>query len=126
VQFPAALPPAINLVDGITAMHISGPLDGRPYPLSVLAAATNAVAVDRAFHAILGVAPQDSPLMTACQRANLAGAKLSQLSFPLSCPADLEVNDFQVPGELSPVRFNPFRFFKSSIRRFFLSINKSM
>ncbi|MCI5180281.1 MAG: DUF362 domain-containing protein [Candidatus Electrothrix sp. AW3_4] len=124
VQFPAALPPAISLVDGITAMHISGPLDGRPYPLSVLGAATNAVAVDRAFHAILGVAPQNSPLMAACQRAKLAGAKFSQLSFPLSCPADLEVNDFQVPGELNPVRFNLFRFFKSSIRRFFLSINR--
>ncbi|MCI5161499.1 MAG: DUF362 domain-containing protein [Candidatus Electrothrix sp. AX5] len=121
IRIPAALPSSLNIIDGIVAMHKSGPINGTPYPLSVLAASTNAVAADRAFHAILRVDPQDSPLMAACQRAHMHGAALSQLSFPLATPEDLQVNDFQVPGTLNPVRFNPFRFLKSSARRVFMS-----
>ncbi|MGB5687549.1 MAG: DUF362 domain-containing protein [Candidatus Electrothrix sp.] len=121
IRIPAALPSSLNIIDGIVAMHGSGPINGTPYPLGVLAASTNAVAADRALHAILQVDPQDSPVMAACQRAGLDGAALSQLSFPLATPEDLQVDDFQVPGILSPVRFNPFRFLKSSIRRVFMS-----
>ncbi len=121
IRIPAALPSSLNIIDGIVAMHRNGPMNGTPYPLSVLAASTNAVAADRAFHAILGVDPQDSPVMAACQRAHMDGAALAQLCFPLATPEDLQVNDFQVPGILNPVRFNPFRFLKSSIRRVFMN-----
>ncbi|MCW5202283.1 DUF362 domain-containing protein [Desulfobulbus sp. US4] len=121
IRIPAALPSSLNIIDGIVAMHRNGPINGAPYPLSVLAASTNAVAADRALHAILRVDPQDSPVMTACQRANLDGASFSQLSFPLASPEDLQVDDFQIPGTLNPVRFNPFRFLKSSIRRVFMN-----
>ena len=121
IRIPAALPSSLNIIDGIVAMHRSGPMNGIPYPLSVLAASTNAVAADRAFHAILRVDPQNSPLMAACQRAHMHGAALSQLSFPLATPEDLQVNDFQVPDPLNPVRFNPFRFLNSSIRRVFMN-----
>ena len=121
IHIPAALPSSLSIIDGIVAMHRSGPINGTPYPLSVLAASTNAVAADRAFHAILRVDHQESPLMAACQRANIDGASLAQLSFPLAAPEDLQVNDFQVPDILTPVRFNPFRFLKSSIRRVFMN-----
>ena len=83
VRIPAALPSSLNIIDGIVAMHRSGPINGAPYPLCVLAASTNAVAADRALHAILRVNPQDSPVMAACRRAHMHGAALSQLSFPL-------------------------------------------
>lgn len=121
IRIPAALPSSLNIIDGIVAMHRNGPINGAPYPLGVLAASTNAVAADRAFHAILRVDPQNSPVMAACQRANMDGAALSQLSFPLAEPKNLQVDDFEVPGILNPVRFNPFRFLKSSIRRVFMS-----
>ncbi|MDU9048836.1 MAG: DUF362 domain-containing protein [Candidatus Electrothrix sp. Rat3] len=121
IRIPAALPASLSLIDGIVAMHRSGPMNGTPYPLSILAASTNAVAADRAFHAVLRVDPQDSPVMAACQRANMDGAALAQLSFPLARPEDLQIDDFQVPGILNPVRFNPFRFLKSSIRRVFMN-----
>ncbi|MCI5151098.1 MAG: DUF362 domain-containing protein [Candidatus Electrothrix sp. MAN1_4] len=124
IRIPAAFPSSLNLIDGIIAMHESGPLNGAPYPLSVLAASTNAVAADRALHAILRVEPKHSPLMAACQRAELAGAHLSQLSFPLAQPEDLQVDDFQVPEQLNPIRFNPFRFLKSSVRRFVMGREK--
>ena len=120
IRVPAALPPSLSIIDGIVAMHRSGPVDGTAYPLAVLAASTDAVAADRALHAVLRVDPVDSPLMAACQRAGMAGANLAKISFPLAAPEDLQVDDFQVPDILNPVRFNPFRFLKSSIRRIVL------
>ncbi|MCI5224822.1 MAG: DUF362 domain-containing protein [Candidatus Electrothrix sp. AR4] len=110
VRIPAALPNSLSIVDGIIAMHKSGPINGAPYPLSLLAASTDPVAADRALHEILLVNPLRSPLMSACQRAGMVGATLSQLSFPLSTPQELQVTDFQIPEELKPIRFNPFRF----------------
>jgi uncharacterized protein (DUF362 family) len=126
IRIPAVFPSCLNIIDGIIAMHESGPIGGVPYPLALLAASTNAVAADRALHAVLGVEPNCSPVMAACQRADLPGAHLAQLSFPLEQPEELQVNDFQVPENLNPVRFNPFRFLASSVRRFFLSRDKSI
>ena len=120
IRIPAALPPSINIIDGITAMHRSGPVHGTAYPLALLAASGDAVAADRAVHAVLGVAPQDSPVMAACERAGMAGADLMRLSFPLLAPEELQVDDFLVPASLNPVRFNPFRFLKSTVRRMVL------
>jgi uncharacterized protein (DUF362 family) len=125
IRIPTALPSSVSIIDGIVAMHRTGPMNGAPYPLSILAASTNAVAADRAFHAVLRVDPQDSPVMAACQHAHIHGAALSQLSFPLAAPEDLQVDDFQVPGILNPVRFNPFRFLTSTVRRVFMSRDRA-
>jgi uncharacterized protein (DUF362 family) len=124
VRIPMVLPASVSIVDGIVAMHKTGPINGTPYPLSLLAASTDPVAVDRALHEILRVEPNRSPLMADCQRAGIPGVDLSQLSFPLSAPQELQVSDFQVPEELNPVRFNPFRFLKSTARRIFTSDEK--
>jgi len=117
VQLPAVTANSITLVDGITAMHKTGPVHGAPYPLSLVGASANPVAMDRALLKVLNLDPEQSPLLEACRRAGLTGTKLAQLSFPLRGPSDMQVYDFQVPPELSPIRFNPFRFLKSSVQR---------
>ena len=117
VELLAVLPDGITLVDGITAMHETGPLNGKPCQLGVLAGSTNPVAVDRALLAIIGLEPEASPLWQACDNAGLAGTRLAELDFPLLAPGDFPVTNFQVPRELTPIRFNPFRFVRSSIRR---------
>ncbi|CAK8718776.1 MAG: Uncharacterized conserved protein, DUF362 family [Candidatus Electronema aureum] len=117
VQLPLVLPPSLSLLDGITAMHQSGPIWGQPYPLALVAASMNPVAIDTVLHVILGVSPEQSPLMAACRRAGLNGAELPQLSFPLMRPEDFSVSGFIVPETLNPVRFSLFRFFKSTVRR---------
>ena len=126
IRLPDALPPSVSIIDGIRAMHRRGPVHGLPYPLAVLAAAGNPVAADRALQIILKVAPQDCPLMAACRRAGRAGARAAQLSFPLAAPEELQVDDFQVPAVLNPVRFNPFRFVLSTARRMLMSRTKAV
>ncbi len=117
VQLLDVVADSITLVDGITAMHKTGPIHGAPYPLALLGASTNPVAMDRALLQVLDVDPELSPMMPACLRAGLEGAELSRLSFPLATPLELQVSDFQVPDTLAPVRFNPFRFLQSTFRR---------
>lgn len=121
VQLLDVVADSITLVDGISAMHKTGPIHGAPYSLALIGASTNPVAMDRALHQVLDVDPELSPLMLACLRAGLSGAELSRLSFPLATPLELLVTDFQIPEVLSPVRFNPFRFLQSAFRRILMS-----
>lgn len=120
VALPLLLPPSISIADGIVAMHHTGPINGGAYPLALAAAAHNPVALDRALHALLSVAPEHSPMMQACRAAGMPGCDLSSLSFPLARPQDLQVNDFKVPEQLNPIRFRPVHFLQSSVRRLFL------
>lgn len=122
VELLAVLPSGGSLVDGVVAMHVDGPIHGQPYPLGILAAGVNPVAVDAAILRVLGVEPQRSPLWRAAHGAGLAGADAETLHFPLATPAGLAVTDFVVPEHLGPVRFNPFRFVKNSIKRTWLRI----
>uniref|UniRef100_UPI004056A863 DUF362 domain-containing protein n=1 Tax=Candidatus Electronema sp. TaxID=2698783 RepID=UPI004056A863 len=116
-QIPLALPPSLTLVDGVVAMHQTGPIWGEPFPLGLVAASMNPVAADAVLHRVLGLPPEQSPVMAVCRRAGLNGAELSQLSFPLLRPEELEVKGFLVPEQLNPIRFSLFRFFKSTAHR---------
>lgn len=120
VRIPLALPPMLTVLDGVVAMHRTGPGWGDPYPLALTAASVKPAAMDAALHEILSVAPEQSPVLAACRRAGMHGADLSQLSFPLAAPQELHAAGFLVPDELHPVRFDPFRFLTSAARRFWL------
>lgn len=117
VQLLDVLADSITLVDGIHVMHKTGPLHGEMYPLALIGASSNPVAMDRALLKVLDVDPEQSPLMLACRRSGIPGAEFSQLQFPLATPIKLQVHDFQVPEQLNPVRFNLFRYAKNTVRR---------
>ncbi|WP_319588333.1 DUF362 domain-containing protein [uncultured Desulfobulbus sp.] len=117
VDLLAVLPSCSTLVDGIVAMHQAGPVHGAPYPLGIIAFGTNPVAIDTGLLTLLGVDPLHSPLWRASHRAGLGGTNVAELVFPLATPAELAVRDFAVPETLGPVRFDPFRFVKNSMKR---------
>jgi len=125
VELLSVLPSGITLVDGITAMHQTGPMGGRSFPLEVIACSRNPVAIDRAMLSILGLAPEMSPLMESCIKMGLNGTDLNYLDFPLSTPDELEVDCFEVPETLNNVRFNPFNFFRGIARRILLKLSLS-
>jgi len=114
------LPPTLSIVDGRVAMHETGPLDGRPYPLELIGASWNAVALDSALLAVLGVEPASCPLWEVCVRRRLPGVWLTELEFPLCGLDELSAPAFQVPARLNSIRFNPFRFLRSSLKRLLL------
>ena len=114
------LPASYTVVDGIVAMHGSGPIHGQPFALGLLAGGANPVAIDTALLAVLNIPCEMSPLWQAAVQAGFAGTDRRQLVFPLATPDELLVRDFSVPEELNPIRFNPFRFIKNSLKRVWL------
>lgn len=122
----AALPPVAAVADGITAMHITGPSNGKPFALGLLGASASAVALDEALYAVLGLSPQDVPLGAALCRRKAWGSAAAgtQAEFPLNGPADFCATGFLLPAELSHTSFHPARFVQSCFRRIFAAFKK--
>ena len=58
-----ALQPHLTLVDAIVAMEGAGPANGKPKPVGVIVAGTDAVAVDSLCCLALGIAPEAVPMI---------------------------------------------------------------
>jgi uncharacterized protein (DUF362 family) len=117
VDLLAVLPDGITLIDGITAMHKTGPVGGNPFPLGLLAGCLNPVAIDTTFLQVLGLNYGKSFIWRECAARNLIGANHEKLRFPFLNPVDIQVADFVAPEMLLAVSFNPFRMLVSAIRR---------
>jgi len=111
------LPPNVSIADGVEVMHRHGPLKGESLMLGVMAASINPVALDTALLALLELDPGKSPLHLLAYGRNMPGARLSDLSFPILHPGSFHGSGFTAPDHLNPIRFHPFRFFSSSIKR---------
>ena len=122
VDLLTVLPPSLSLVDGIVAMHKTGPIHGDPHHLSLIAGGVNPVALDTALLALLKIDPVQSPLWLAARRAGIKGTELAELMFSLAEPNELAASEFIVPAHLGPIRFNPFRFVKNSMKRLLLQM----
>ena len=119
------LPAGISLLDGIVAMHDSGPISGLPYSLGLVAGAVNPVALDTALLQVLGLDKAQSALWQECANRGLAGADPDMLDYPILKPAEFSVKDFKAPTLLKPVSFNPLRMLISGCRRFMARVKES-
>lgn len=115
------LPPVFSLMDGVEAMHRTGPIVGDPFPLGLLAASANPVALDTASAMVLAASPASFPVWRACERSSLPGSRSDELNFPRLCPGDFDATGFELPLSLKPESFRPDVLLKSIIRRAWLS-----
>jgi len=118
----ALLPAHVTIADGIQAMHVAGPLGGKPLDLYCVAASSNPLAVDTALLAVLELDPEKSPIWAEAKSRGYSGVFPSEIQYPLLGPDDFHGSGFMAPESLSPVRFNPFRFLSGHLRRMFLAI----
>lgn len=121
VEVAQMLPPTVALADGIVAMDRNGPAGGDAYPLGIVAAAADTVALDTALYAVVGAGPDQVPLWGELRAREIWGADAAHLSFPLLRPDDVAVSDFRLPGTLSPETFHPLRLVRSSLKRLWIS-----
>ena len=119
------LPSGMTIIDGIVAMHGTGPLSGEPLSLGLVGGALNPVALDSALLQILKLDFKKSVLWQECAKRALVGSDPDKLEFPLLKPADFEVNDFRAPATLKPVSFNPLRMVVSGCKRFAARLKES-
>ena len=111
------LPPSLHFLDGIVAMHRSGPLDGIPLQLNCVGGATCPVALDTALLEALELEKNKSPLWRVARNRGLAGSDLDKIQFPALLPGNFSGSNFEVPENLHAVRFNPFGFCSSMVKK---------
>lgn len=117
VELLKALPPVVGLADGITAMHVTGPSGGYPFPLKCIGASSCAVALDTALYRLLGTVPTEIPLWKALQQGTIPGSRPEEIYYSLQTPEQLRKKDFLLPSELLDISFRPQRLFLSLCRR---------
>ncbi|NJB68828.1 uncharacterized protein (DUF362 family) [Desulfobaculum xiamenense] len=119
----AALPPVVTLLDGVNAMHESGPRDGSPFALGLLAASANPQALDTALYGLLKLSPADIALWREAIARALPGADPADIAYPLDRPEAFDATGFVVPGILDPVAFRPTRLARGALRRLYAKIS---
>ncbi len=117
VQIPQVLPQTVSMLGGYEAMHVTGPVRGKPFSLGILGASINPFALDTAFLDILGVEATTCPLHQAAIRNKILGTSLNSIEWLGADSFQLKRSGFIVPDLLVPIRFNPFRFILSSLKR---------
>jgi uncharacterized protein (DUF362 family) len=120
LELVSLLPEQFHLVDGVEAMHRSGPINGEKLPLGLIGGATDPVALDTALLTALELEKQSSPLWRVAHEQKRRGCNQSQLVYPLLTPQYFFGSGFIPPENLNPVRFNPFRYITGIVRRVML------
>ncbi len=115
------LPPSVSLMDGVTAMHRTGPIAGDAFPLGLLGASVNPVALDTAAGQILGATPSQFPIWKQCHSDGLAGTDPQALNYPLLGPDDFDAGGFVLPQTLKPESFRPDILLKSLVKRLWMA-----
>lgn len=115
------LPPTVSLMDGVQAMHRTGPIAGDAYPLGFMGASVSPVALDTAAGLVLGTKPEFIPIWGHCLREKLPGADAATLDFPLQRPEDFDAADFILPASLKPESFRPDILIRSLVKRMWLA-----
>lgn len=116
------LPAHLSLVDGVEAMHRSGPLDGDLLKLGCLGGSQCPVALDTGLLELLELDRCRSPLWLIAMEHGYQGARPEEIRYPMLVPADFQGSGFVAPEALKPIRFNPLRLLAGAVRRFGLAI----
>ena len=113
----SACPPGISMIDGVQAMHKSGPVDGEPFDLGLLGASSLAIALDTAVYLALGLDPEEVPLWEAARQQGLFGADPQEIVLTGERPESFPSAAFQQPATLKPISFHPARLARSLCTR---------
>jgi uncharacterized protein (DUF362 family)/Pyruvate/2-oxoacid:ferredoxin oxidoreductase delta subunit len=93
-----AIRPALTILDGVWAMEGHGPANGRPRRANLIAAATDAVALDVSICHLLGVPLRSFPLYRAAKARGIGETEVSRIGFRGDPPETFQVKDFEVPS----------------------------
>lgn len=119
VETAQAINPDLTIIDGVIGHQGNGPSGGEPRYLGVLGASDNVFALDSALIAILNIDPHLVPTAKVAQHLNIC-PDWDGISFPLSHPSQLLIEDWQLPETLMPIDFGLPRVLSSSFKHFYI------
>lgn len=119
VETARTINPDLTIIDGIIGHEGNGPSGGEPRTLGILAASEDVFALDQTLVDILGVDPSVVPTVAAQMRLGLV-SDVSELTFPLLSPAELQVTDWKLPEALMPIDFGLPRVLRSTFKHFYI------
>jgi uncharacterized protein (DUF362 family) len=104
--------PALNIIDGITAMEAGGPINGTPRDMGVIVTSTDPFACEMICAAIIGVEERDLPILRTARELGLCSFTMDDITV-LGCqPKDCVCPDF-VHLDRIPIKFTFPRVCKS-------------
>jgi uncharacterized protein (DUF362 family) len=96
VDFAAAYPPSLSIVDGIIGMEGKGPVSGTPVRAGVVLFGTNPVATDHAVAKVMGINPNKIKILTIARNQGLGtfqykilGSNLNDVKIPFRGPTSV-------------------------------------
>ncbi|MEZ7196834.1 DUF362 domain-containing protein [Pseudodesulfovibrio karagichevae] len=110
-----ALPRTTHLMDAVRPMHRDGPIKGEPFPLGMLAASNNGVALDTMACTLLGLKPEQVPLWEEAETRGMDGAHQDRLAYPLESLEGFDTTGFML-SEVRELSFAPMRLIRGRIR----------
>jgi len=110
-----ALPRAAHLMDAIEPMHKDGPIKGEPFPLGMLAASKNGVALDTMACSLLSLSPEQVPLWAEAESRGMDGAAPARLDYPLESIEGFDITGFTL-SEARELSFAPMRLIRGRVR----------
>jgi uncharacterized protein (DUF362 family) len=110
-----ALPQAVHLMDAVEPMHMDGPIKGEPFPLGMLAASGNGVALDTMACALLGLKPEQVPMWEEALIRGMDGGNPASLDYPLESPEGFDPTGFTL-SEVRELSFAPLRLIRGRVR----------
>jgi uncharacterized protein (DUF362 family) len=118
------LKPALTLIDGIVAMEGSGPSNGDDKALGWLIAGTDPIACETACCRLIGIDPEQVPVLRTARQMQLDGLDLDQIELLGDPLPEKPESEFKLPT-LIPIRFSLARVFHSKCRQMLLLARRS-
>ena len=119
-----SMPPTLTVLDAIVPMHVSGPVNGEPFRLSLLAACADPVGLDTFLYTLLGLAPTQVPLWQESVDRGLDGSDADALDYPMEQPGAFDATGFTLPATLMDLHFNPLRILWGRLSNLVKRMNK--
>ena len=115
LEYVGQIRPTLTVVDAVVAMSRTGPRFGDPYPLGLLVASVDPVAVDRTLCDIVGLDPEALPFVPVARNLGVGETVPANITVAGVSVEEASVDDFTFPT-LIPVTFSPARILRSAVR----------
>jgi uncharacterized protein (DUF362 family)/NAD-dependent dihydropyrimidine dehydrogenase PreA subunit len=112
-----ALPPVLNILDGIVAMEGNGPGSGDPRTVGLLAASSSALALDQVIAQVVGVGSERNPVIYRARERDLVGSEPEHVRVVGEPINEVRVHNFALPKSVSRVDFQLPGWMKRHLRK---------